>query len=94
MKQGIPVVMVDRRIASDNFVTFVTASDQMEGRLGRNGSPRSCTARATSSSSAAKPDRAPTRPAYGAAMQVLDQYPDIKILDTVYSDWSPVKASR
>ncbi len=33
MKQGIPVVMVDRRTSSDNFVTFVTASDQLEGRL-------------------------------------------------------------
>ena len=33
MKKGIPVVMVDRRIASDNFVTFVTASDAMMGRL-------------------------------------------------------------
>ena len=27
MEQGIPVVMVDRRIESDNFVTFVTASE-------------------------------------------------------------------
>jgi len=33
MKQGIPVVMADRRVSSDNFVTFVTASDQMMGRL-------------------------------------------------------------
>src|ERR1700757_4797145 len=28
----IPVVMVDRRFDSDNFVTFVTASDAMMGR--------------------------------------------------------------
>src|ERR1700761_5404390 len=33
MKQGIPVVMVDRRISSDNFVSFVTGSDAMMGRL-------------------------------------------------------------
>ena len=26
-ERGIPVVMVDRRVTSDNFVTFVTASD-------------------------------------------------------------------
>ena len=31
--QGVPVVMVDRRVASDDFVTFVTASDAMMGRL-------------------------------------------------------------
>jgi len=32
-QRGIPVVMVDRRVTSDNFVTFVTASDAMMGRL-------------------------------------------------------------
>jgi ribose transport system substrate-binding protein len=32
-ERGIPVVMVDRRVDSDNFVTFVTASDAMMGRL-------------------------------------------------------------
>jgi ribose transport system substrate-binding protein len=33
MRQGIPVVMLDRRISSDNFVTYVNASDPMMGRL-------------------------------------------------------------
>ncbi len=29
-----------------------------------------------------------------AAMQVFNQHPGIKILDTVYSDWSPVKGKQ
>jgi ribose transport system substrate-binding protein len=33
MKSGVPVIMVDRRVTSDNFVSFVTASDQVTGRL-------------------------------------------------------------
>ncbi len=41
MQRGIPVVMVDRRIASDNFISFVTASDTMMGRLFASGSSRS-----------------------------------------------------
>ena len=28
------------------------------------------------------------------AMQVFGAYPGIKILDTVYSDWSPVKGKQ
>ena len=32
MKKGIPVVMVDRRVTSDNFVSFVFASDLTIGR--------------------------------------------------------------
>ena len=33
MEQGIPVVMVDRRVRSDNFVSFVTASNSVSGRI-------------------------------------------------------------
>ncbi|MGY6253594.1 ABC transporter substrate-binding protein [Paraburkholderia caledonica] len=94
MKQGIPVVMVDRRISSDNFVSFVTGSDAMMGRvwaqwivekLHSKGNVVMLAGQAGSSVSA---DRE------AAARQVFSQYPDIKVLDTVYSDWSPVKAKQ
>jgi ribose transport system substrate-binding protein len=94
MKQGIPVVMVDRRISSDNFVSFVTGSDAMMGRvwaqwivekLHGKGNVIMLAGQAGSSVSA---DRET------AAKQVFSQYPDIKVLDTVYSDWSPVKAKQ
>ena len=94
MKQGIPVVMVDRRISSDNFVSFVTGSDAMMGRvwaqwivekLHGKGNVIMLAGQAGSSVSA---DRET------AAKQVFSQYPGIKVLDTVYSDWSPVKAKQ
>ena len=94
MKQGIPVVMVDRRISSDNFVSFVTGSDAMMGRvwaqwivekLHGKGNVIMLAGQAGSSVSA---DRET------AARQVFSQYPGIKVLDTVYSDWSPVKAKQ
>jgi ribose transport system substrate-binding protein len=94
MKQGIPVVMVDRRISSDNFVSFVTGSDAMMGRvwaqwivekLHGKGNVIMLAGQAGSSVSA---DRE------AAAHQVFSQYPGIKVLDTVYSDWSPVKAKQ
>ena len=94
MKQGIPVVMVDRRISSDNFVSFVTGSDAMMGRvwaqwivekLHGKGNVIMLAGQAGSSVSA---DRE------AAAHEVFSQYPGIKVLDTVYSDWSPVKAKQ
>ncbi|MEM5384888.1 ABC transporter substrate-binding protein [Paraburkholderia phymatum] len=94
MKQGVPVVMVDRRISSDNFVSFVTGSDAMMGRvwaqwivekLHGKGNVIMLAGQAGSSVSA---DRE------AAAHEVFSQYPGIKVLDTVYSDWSPVKAKQ
>ncbi|EKD59497.1 MAG: ABC-type sugar transport system periplasmic component-like protein [uncultured bacterium] len=94
MAQGIPVVMVDRRVSSDNFVTFVTASDAVMGRvyaqwivekLGGKGNVVMLGGQAGSSVSA---DREKV------AKEVFAQYPGIKVLDTVYADWSPVKGKE
>lgn len=94
MKQGIPVVMMDRRIASDNFVTFVTASDQMMGRLYGQWIAEKLHGKGHIVILGGQAGSSPNEARVRAAMQVLDQYPDIKILDTVYSDWSPVKGKQ
>jgi ribose transport system substrate-binding protein len=92
MKRGIPVIMVDRRITSDNFVSFATAADAPMGRtmaqwlvekLGGKGNIIILGGQAGSS---------PNEIRVRSAMEIFKQYPDIKILDTVYSDWSPAKA--
>ncbi|MDQ0469883.1 ABC transporter substrate-binding protein [Labrys wisconsinensis] len=94
MKQGIPVVMVDRRTSSDNFVTFVTASDQLEGRLWAQWLVEKLHGKGNVIILGGQAGSSPNEARVRAAMQVLDQYPDIKILDTVYSDWSPVKGKQ
>eukprot|EP01037_Dinobryon_pediforme_P015630 gene15630-15776_t len=90
-KKGIPVIMVDRRVSSDNFVTFVTASDQMEGRLWAQWIVEKLHGKGNIVILGGQAGSSPNEARVRAAKQVLDQYPDIKILDTVYSDWSPVK---
>ncbi len=94
MKQGIPVVMVDRRIASDNFVTFVTASDNMEGRLWAQWLVEKLNGKGNVVILGGQAGSSPNEARVRAGMQVFDQYPNIKILDTVYSDWSPVKGKQ
>ncbi|TWF59134.1 ABC transporter substrate-binding protein [Neorhizobium alkalisoli] len=94
MEQGIPVVMVDRRVSSDNFVTFVTASDAMMGRLFAQWIVEKLNGKGNIVILGGQAGSSPNEQRVKAAMQVLDQYPDIKILDTVYSDWSPVKGKQ
>ena len=94
MKAGVPVVMVDRRIASDNFVTFVTANDAMMGRLWAQWIVEKLNGKGNVIILAGQAGSSPSENRIKTAMQVFSQYPDIKILDTVYSDWSPVKGKQ
>jgi ribose transport system substrate-binding protein len=94
MKKGIPVVMVDRRIASDNFVTFVTASDAMMGRLWAQWIVEKLNGKGNVIILAGQAGSSPSENRIKSAKQVFAQYPGIKILDTVYSDWSPVKGKQ
>ncbi|MDR6290838.1 MULTISPECIES: ABC transporter substrate-binding protein [Inquilinus] len=94
MERGIPVVMVDRRVSSDNFVTFVTASDTMMGRLFAQWIVEKLNGKGNIIMLGGQAGSSPNEIRTRAAMQVFNQYPDIKILDTVYSDWSPVKGKQ
>lgn len=94
MQRGIPVVMVDRRIASDNFVSFVTASDTMMGRLFAQWIVEKLNGQGNIIMLAGQAGSSPNEIRTRAAMQVFNQHPGIKILDTVYSDWSPVKGKQ
>ena len=92
---GIPVVMVDRRVASDNFVTFVTASDALMGRLFAQWIVEKLHGKGNvvilggQAGSSPNDNRVEVR-----RCRCSSAYPDIKILDTVYSDWSPVKGKQ
>ena len=94
MERGIPVVMVDRRVSSDNFVTFVTASDAMMGRLFAQWIVEKLDGKGNIVILGGQAGSSPNELRVRAAQQVLQQYPDIKVLDTVYSDWSPVKGKQ
>jgi ribose transport system substrate-binding protein len=93
-EQGIPVVMVDRRVDSENFVTFVTASDLAIGRfqaqwivekLGGKGNVIMLSGIAGAS---------PAELRIQAAKEVFAQYPEITILENQYADWSPAKGKE
>lgn len=94
MAQGIPVVMMDRRVASDDFVTFVTASDAMMGRLFAQWIVEKLNGEGNVIMLAGQAGSSPSENRERPAREVFAQYPGIKVLETVYSDWSPVKGKQ
>ncbi|MCQ8242207.1 ABC transporter substrate-binding protein [Rhizosaccharibacter radicis] len=94
MKRGIPVIMLDRRIASDHFVTYVNASDPMMGRLWAQWIVEKLHGKGNIVILAGQAGSSPSENRMNPALEIFKQYPDIHILDTVYSDWSPVKAKQ
>ncbi|SFU21977.1 ABC transporter substrate-binding protein [Mesorhizobium sp. YR577] len=94
MEQGIPVVMVDRRIESDNFVTFVTASDAISGRIYAQWIAEKLHGKGNVIMLAGQAGSSPSVNREIPAEAVFKQYPGIKVLEKVYADWSPVKAKQ
>jgi ribose transport system substrate-binding protein len=94
MEAGIPVVMVDRRISSDNFLSFVTASDAVTGRLFAQWIVEKLNGKGKIIMMGGQAGSSPSEIRMKTAMQVFNQYPDIEIIETVYGDWSPVKAKQ
>jgi ribose transport system substrate-binding protein len=90
-KRGIPVVMVDRRVDSDNFVSFVTASDLSLGRFHAQWIVEMLNGKGNVIMLPGLAGASPAELRIKAAHEVFDQYPGIKILEMQYTDWSPAK---
>jgi ribose transport system substrate-binding protein len=94
MTQGVPVVLVDRRVTSDNFVSFITASDQVLGRLYAQWIVEKLGGKGNVIMLPGLAGASPAEIRIAAAKQVFAEYPDIKIIDMQYTEWSPVKGKQ
>lgn len=95
IRQGIPVVTAARRVDSDDsFVSFVTASDTALARISAtwmaetlNGSGRIVLLPGLAGAS-------PAEMRLNAAKEVFAQFPNIEIVDTQYTSWSPANGKQ
>lgn len=92
MQDGVPVIMVDRRVTSDNFVSFVTASDEVTGRIFAQWLVEMLKGKGNIIMLPGAAGASPAELRIAAAKSIFAQYPDIKILDLQYTDWNPAKA--
>lgn len=90
MRQGIPVVLVDRRVTSDeNYITFVTASDQALGRISAQWLAEKLEGEGQVVMLGGLAGASPAEARIAAAMEVFNQFPGIEVVETQYTSWSP-----
>ncbi|MEI5667827.1 substrate-binding domain-containing protein [Bosea sp. CCNWLW174] len=95
MRQGIPVVSVARRPKSDgSFVSFVTASDQALARISATWLAEKLGGKGNLVLLPGLAGASPAEMRLQAAKEVFGQHPDLKILDTQYTGWSPANGKR
>jgi ribose transport system substrate-binding protein len=93
-EQGIPVVMVDRRITSENFTTFITASDNVFGHLSAQWMVEKLGGKGNIVMLPGMAGVSVAETRIAVAKQVFANYPGIKVLDLQYTDWSPAKGKQ
>jgi ribose transport system substrate-binding protein len=93
-EQGVPVVMVDRRVTSENFVSFITASDWIYGHMSAQWMVEKLGGKGNIVMLPGMAGVSVAETRITAAKQVFANYPDIKVLDLQYTDWSPAKGKQ
>lgn len=94
MRSGVPVVMVDRRVTSDNFISFVTASDHALGRFEAQWMAETLGGKGNVVMLGGIAGASPAEIRIAVAKQVFAEFPDINVLDLQYTDWSPAKGKQ
>ena len=94
MRSGVPVVMVDRRVTSDNFVSFVTASDHALGRFEAQWMAETLGGKGNVIMLGGIAGASPAEIRISVAKQVFAEFPDINVLELQYTDWSPAKGKQ
>ena len=89
-RQGVPVVLVDRAVTSDeHYITFVTASDQALGRISAQWLAETLNYEGQVVMLGGLAGSSPAENRIAAALEVFNQYPGIEVLETQYTSWSP-----
>lgn len=89
-RSGVPVVLVDREVTSkDDYITFVTASDQALGRISAQWLAEKLNFEGKVVMLGGLAGASPAENRILAAREVFDQYPGIEVLEVQYTSWSP-----
>lgn len=95
MKEGIPVILVDRIVATDNYVSYITASNAVQARVYMQwlceylkGQGNIVMLSGIAGAGPAEERLVPVR------QEVLPRFPGIKVLAHEYTDWSPATGKK
>lgn len=91
---GTPVVLVDRRITSENFTTFITASDWVYGHMSAQWMVEKLGGKGNIVMLPGMAGVSVAETRIAAANRVFANYPDITVLELQYTDWSPARGKQ
>ncbi len=95
MRRGVPVVTAARRVKSDEaFVSFVTASDTALARLSATWMAETLGGQGKVVLLPGLAGASPAEMRLQAAREVFAQFPEIEIIDTQYTGWSPANGKQ
>jgi ribose transport system substrate-binding protein len=94
MQQGVPVVMLDRTVASDNYVALVEASSCDMGRLQAEWLVEALHGTGNIVLLSGIKGATPAEDRLRCAREVFAKSPGIKELAQAYVNWSPVEAKQ
>jgi ribose transport system substrate-binding protein len=94
MDQGIPVVMVDRNISSDKYVTFISGNDKNMAKLQADWLIQQIHGKGNVVLITGLAGASPAEDRLASATAVFQSQPGIKILAREYGDWSVVKSRQ
>lgn len=95
MRRGVPVVTTARRVEKDEaFVSFVTASDTALARLSATWLAEKLNGKGKIVLLPGLAGASPAEMRLKAAKEVFAQFPDIEIIDTQYTGWSPANGKQ
>jgi len=94
-RQGLPIVLVDREVPSkENYITFVTASDQALGRISAQWLAEKLGGAGKVVMLGGLAGASPAENRIIAALEVFNQFPQLEVLETQYTSWSPANGKR
>lgn len=94
-QQGIPVVMVDRKVKTPgNYITFVTASDAALGRIEAQWLAETLGGKGNIVMLPGIAGASPAEIRIKANKEVFAKYPELKVLDMQYTNWNPATGKQ
>ena len=93
-RQGIPVICVDRRVKSDNFVSFINSSNYTQGRFQMLWLCEMLKGKGNIVMLGGFPGASPAEERIIGGKELLAQFPGVKLLDLQYANWSPAEGKK
>lgn len=94
MALGVPVVLIDRKVTGDNYVSYVAANNCDIGRLQAEWLVQELNGKGNIVLLSGVKDSSVAEDRMRCARQVFAQAPEIKELAQAYANWSPVDGKK